>query len=164
MNAPAAVHPVERLVIEAECARLVVSFCAHIDGRHYDSVVALFTPDGVFERRSKVHVGHAAIRRELDARAVNMVSRHLCTNVQVTVIDADHAQASSYFLVLRQDGVSGDAPFPLDPPDGMGEFHDRLVRTGEGWRIAHRVTKAIFRSPRATAAQRADGAIKPRPG
>ena len=39
----------------------------------------------------------------------------------------------------------GAAPVPsVKGPNGIGEFHDTLVRTAEGWKIAHRKGVAVF--------------------
>jgi hypothetical protein len=58
----------------------------------------------------------------------------------------DHAEAVTYYLAYHHDpGTASPAfPLPLDPPFSLGEWHDRFVRTADGWRIAHRETRRLF--------------------
>ncbi len=147
--------PSERLAIEAECERLCIAFSHLVDQRRYADLVALFTADGCFERFGKVHVGHAAIRRELETRSTDMVTRHLCTGTLFDTVDADKAESVTYFLVARQDGIEGQTPpYPLDGLDAVGELHDSFERTVQGWRIARRKVVAVFRRRRDGAGKR----------
>ncbi len=65
------------------------------------------------------------------------INLHLVTNLVVEFEDVDHARAHCYFYA------------PMGRPDGDGQFvitnggsyEDRLVRTGDGWRIAERTCR-----------------------
>ncbi|MBK8063807.1 MAG: nuclear transport factor 2 family protein [Betaproteobacteria bacterium] len=78
-----------------------------------------------------------------------VVTRHVCANLAVEAIDADHARGVMYFLLYKHDhaaaGTDAGKPAPLGPPETLGEYHDEYLRTAEGWRIARRVAKGVFR-------------------
>ena len=92
-------------------------------------LAACFAADGVLEFPGASPVGRAAIAASLgsgtrDPRLTFV--RHHITNPAITV-EQDSATARSYFTVHADLG-----------PDHSGTYDDRLIRTAEGWRFAHR--------------------------
>ena len=57
--------PEDKSRCERECTRLSTDFAWTVDARAYDAFVALFAPDGVFERAGQPSRGHEAIRHVL---------------------------------------------------------------------------------------------------
>jgi hypothetical protein len=57
----------------------------------------------------------------------------VCSNVVIDVDSADEARGTSAMLLFT------GAPAPL-----VGSFHDRIVRTPEGWRFAARHGTLLF--------------------
>jgi hypothetical protein len=52
-----------------------------------------------------------------------------------------------YVTVLRHEGKEGDpSPPPVPPLRAVQLCQDKLVLTAEGWRIAYKDARAIFRS------------------
>lgn len=139
----------ERREIVAACERLALDFAWHVDHRNVDSVVALFAPDAAFERKGEILKGRAEIHAAQLKRPADLVTRHVCSNLRIDVLDADQATGSHYFLLYRHDhaaaGSDATKPAPLGQPETLGEYHDEFVRTEEGWKIARRVAKAAFR-------------------
>jgi hypothetical protein len=131
----------------AECQRLAVAFFNYIDARRYDDLVALFTPDGVFERRGGVFRGRDEIMAEMQRRPPDMVTLHFSTNFLLEPVDTVHAKGISYYTVIQHNHATGSGPYPMDGLQAAGIFHDVFVRTPDGWRIAHRVTETVFRRP-----------------
>lgn len=92
-------------------------------------LAACFAADGVLEYPGASPVGPEAIAAALGAGPRDprlTFVRHHITNPSIAV-DADSASARSYFAVHCDFG-----------PDHSGTYDDRLVRTAEGWRFAHR--------------------------
>jgi 3-phenylpropionate/cinnamic acid dioxygenase small subunit len=127
-----------RAADEAECARLCVAFANHIDARRYDAWLDLFTEDGVLVRMGSPVAGRDALARFLQARPTTVETRHLCTNIQVNVTSADEAEGFCYVLFFQ--GVPGSAgePATVSKAPGVVEYHDRYLRTTNGWRIQER--------------------------
>lgn len=71
-----------------------------------------------------------SIRSDLDPCGP---SQHLLGNYQVAV-DGDHAESSTKARVLHIG--EGDRAH-LTPYEAIGTYHDRHVRTADGWRIIH---------------------------
>jgi hypothetical protein len=68
------------------------------------------------------------------------------TNVAIDLTGPDEASALCYLINYRYDSSSGVAeqPAPVDHPKFVGEYRDRLVRTPDGWRFAHRHCDLTF--------------------
>ena len=90
---------------------------------------ACFADDGVLEFPGARAVGPDAIHAALSSGepvAGRTSVRHHITNPLIVLTD-DGATARSYFAVHSNNG-----------PDHSGTYDDKLVRTGQGWRFAHR--------------------------
>jgi SnoaL-like domain len=119
----------ERRAIEADCARLIALYANLNDEARWEEVAALYAEDGVMIRPTAPDaplLGGAAILAAFQGRPARK-TRHVCSNVVVTVEGSDTASAVSAMILFQPDAV------PL-----AGSFHDRFVCTPEGWRFAER--------------------------
>jgi len=136
----------DRLRIEQQCRDLVSTVTQRGDRREAEGAAALFAEDGTWVRGGKPYQGRAGVIESYRRIPATQLTRHLSANCVVTVHDADHASAITYYVAYHHDpGVAEPTfPLPLDPPFSLGEWHDRFVRTPDGWRIAHRETRRLF--------------------
>ena len=138
--------PEARRAVEAECARLINLYANLNDAGRWPEVAALYTPDAVMIRptapEAPIH-GRDAILASLLSRPPR-VTRHLCTNIVVEVAGEDQATAESAILLFTGAGAGDGVPRPDPGPPKVGAYHDRLVRTGEGWRFAERRGSLLF--------------------
>ncbi len=126
----------ERRTIEWECARLINAYANLNDAADWPAVAALYADDGVMTRPTapdQPMTGRAAILAAFEARPPR-TTRHICANIVITVEDADHASGESAMLLF----TSAEAPI-------VGSFHDRFVRTSDGWRFAERRGSIVFK-------------------
>jgi hypothetical protein len=127
--------PDERRAIEHDCARLIALYANLNDEARWDEVAALYAGDGVMIRPTapdKPARGRAAILAAFKARPPR-VTRHICSNVVIDVESDALARGVSAMLLFT------GASEPL-----IGSFHDRFVRTAEGWRFAERRGSLLF--------------------
>lgn len=108
---------------------LLARYTYNGDRGRLGEMTACFAGDGILEYLDKAPQGPAAIEAALasgtrDTRLTFV--RHHITNPLIAV-DGEEATARSYFTVHSNFG-----------PDHSGAYDDRLVRTPEGWRFAHR--------------------------
>ena len=125
----------ERRAAEADCARLIALYANLNDAARWHEVAALYAEDGVMVRPTAPDApvsGRAAILAAFQARPPR-VTRHVCSNVVIEVESADSARGESAMLLF----TGGPAPL-------VGSFHDRFVRTAEGWRFAERRGSLLF--------------------
>jgi len=125
----------ERRAIEADCARLIALYANLNDAACWDEVAALYAEQGVMTRPTAPDapiVGRDAILAAFRSRPPR-TTRHVCSNVVIEVDSADEARGTSAMLLFT------GAPAPL-----VGSFHDRFVRTAEGWRFAARHGTLLF--------------------
>jgi hypothetical protein len=136
----------ERMLIERECERLVTRYCHYIDHGVAERVVDLFTLDGVWRGAPVVMEGEDALRKGFVQRQANRarMSRHVCNNLLIDVVDADNARGTVYLTLYRHDGDHDRRTSPLSGPVFVGEYRDRFVRTPTGWRIAERELAVSF--------------------
>lgn len=103
-------------------------------------LAACFAADGVIEYPGNTAHGPAAIAAALSGGTAERnpaltFLRHHITNPLIEV-DGDSATARSYFAVHTDIG-----------PDHSGTYSDKLVRTPDGWRFAHRLVRVDWQSP-----------------
>jgi hypothetical protein len=146
-----------RMAIERACERLIIAYTHFVDSGEAERVVDLFAPDGVCELPTGRASGHEELRAFFRARAQNrgLVTRHICTNAAIDVVDEHSANGRVYLTLYRyqHEDSSPRGPAPLHGPVFVGEYQDRFVLLEGGWRIAHRRAVAGF-VPRATEAPR----------
>lgn len=119
----------DRRAIEADCARLIALYANLNDAARWDEVAALYIEDGQMTRPTAPGaplIGREAILAAFKGRPPRL-SRHICSNVVITVEGPDNATGESAMILLLPDS-----------PPLAGSFHDRFVRTAEGWRFAER--------------------------
>jgi hypothetical protein len=135
----------DRRRIEHDCRNLLFRHAQLSDQGRVAEAVDLFTPDGTWIRGGKPYTGREQMLNS-SGRPATAISRHLTSNTVVDVQDENHASAVSYYIVFRHDPGVPDAPLPLPLGDAfsMGEWHDKFVRTPDGWRFEFREVKRLF--------------------
>jgi hypothetical protein len=116
---------------------LLIRYTASIDGKDWELLDTVFTPDAQIDYVSSGGIAGAypEVREWLGkALAIFPMTIHSITNSQ---IELDGDRATGRTLVSN--------PMQLPKPDGGSSiftvyayYHDELVRTAEGWRIAVR--------------------------
>jgi ketosteroid isomerase-like protein len=130
------VTPDQRRAAEHDCARLIALYANLNDDARWDEVAALYAQDGVMFRPTAPDAGvegREAILAAFKARPAR-TTRHVCSNVVIDVDSEDSARGTSAMLLFTGEGA------PL-----VGSFHDRFVRTAEGWRFAERRGSLLFK-------------------
>lgn len=125
----------ERRAAEHDCARLIALYANLNDEARWDEVSALYAEDGVMVRPTAPDApiqGREAILAAFKSRPAR-TTRHICSNVVITVESPDTASGVSAMLLFT------GAAAPL-----VGSFRDRFVRTAEGWCFAERRGSLTF--------------------
>lgn len=129
MSAPSTAEKLE--IIE-----LVVRYAAAIDAKAYDELRTVFTPDAAIDYR-QVGGLRASFPEVLawlpGAMARFEVTQHFVSNVRIEA-DGDALRARCYVRATHGYRKEGALVFF----DLGGEYHDRMVRTEAGVRIAER--------------------------
>ncbi len=143
---------IEQMLVERECARLVTRYCHFVDHGEASKIAELFTDDGVWASPENTMTGRAEIARGFAARERNKrrMSRHVCNNLLVEVLDAASAQGVVYLTLFRHDGEEGRRISPVGPPTVVGEYRDTFEKTVDGWRFKRREFVASFAQPQAS--------------
>jgi DNA-binding transcriptional LysR family regulator len=136
----------ERRRIEHDCRNLVMAVAQHGDHLRLADAAAQFAEDGTWQRGGKAWQGREAVAASYAVLPATQVTRHMSANSLITILDPDHAEGVTYYVAYHHDPGTPDPTFPLpfDEPFSLGEWHDRFVRTAEGWRISHRETRRLF--------------------
>jgi uncharacterized protein (TIGR02246 family) len=114
---------------ERAIERLILDYAARNDAGDWEAVANAFTADGRMSRPvapDDFTEGRDAILVAFKARPPRK-TRHIIANIRVDVM-GDSATAESQIMLF-----TGPDMAPL-----VGSFHDRLIRTGEGWRFTER--------------------------
>lgn len=124
----------------SQITNVVNLYAVALDGHRYDLFEQVFTPDvridfgggAEWSSRSALQEGFLAIH------AVFSATQHIVSG-HATMVDGDKACCLSYvyarFLRRLEDG--------LGVFDSTGWYDDKLVRTEQGWRIQHRISRMV---------------------
>lgn len=126
--------PVEQLLAERACERLIVEFVRRLDLGVPGSVAELFTLDEVWawpEGGRRVE-GRDALREYFGSRPADRLSRRMSTNVLVDVVSTEGATATSYFATYRVDGYTGGMVAPRLPAN-VGHYEDSFRKVEGEW-------------------------------
>jgi hypothetical protein len=139
-----ATKTMQAMTVHWELVRLNNAFAFYLDNGVFESMIELFTPDGLFDRAGIVHRGQDEIREGMAERP-KVTTRHLLTNFHLTSLDDDAAEAVVCAMVYHGPvAENGEAVVYATDNGRVIEFHDRYVKTVDGWRIASRIARPIF--------------------
>lgn len=140
--------PIEQLLAERACERLVIEFVHRLDLGDPGSVADFFTRDGTWQwpADGRRIAGRDALRVYFGSRPADRLSRRICTNVLVTVTSPDTATATTYFTTYRVDGYSGGL-VPPRPPVQVGHYEDTFLKVDGAWLLATRTLFLSFAGP-----------------
>jgi len=132
----------ERLEIERACERLVYAYGRALDLGDMDAAADCFAEHGSMARPmtpDQLVQGREAIRAALQTRPKTLLTRHLASNVMIDVESRDAASGLSYLTMIAcTPGADAKPPFEAPGPLYFGEFRDRFVRVGGGWKFLER--------------------------
>lgn len=115
-------------------ADLTVAYCWAIDGREWEALRNVFLPGATAELGNGLEQGvEAIIDRVKNVLLPIDASHHMVTNHQISV-DGERATCRCYLQAqhIRRAAKAGRHYLIA------GTYADDLVRTEQGWRIAHR--------------------------
>lgn len=146
---PGELSAVERMTIEHECAKVVRRSLNALDDGDIEAFLALFAEDAVVERPSKPGeplIGKPAIAAEYRARPGDRLTFHLCTNIVVSVISSQRAEAFCHVMLYTGSRSSGSRGLPTaQRPHMAGSFRDTLTRMGGRWLFVRREGQMILK-------------------
>jgi SnoaL-like domain len=130
------------LVDRIEMDDLLTRYASAIDSLDWDLLDTVFTGDAHLDYRSAGGVEgiYPEVRRWLaEVLPIFDVTQHLVVNREF-MVSADGAQAKSCFINVNRLEVKGE-PWLFTVG---GRYHDQLVNTGDGWRIANRIELTLW--------------------
>jgi 3-phenylpropionate/cinnamic acid dioxygenase small subunit len=122
---------------------LLTRYATALDTKNWEAYASCFTPNayidytsagGIKGRLPEVKAWLAPVMEGFP------MSQHLVTN-RTIVMDGDTATCRSYFF--NPMGVADEDGDLILFFEG-GSYHDKLVRTAEGWRIAERIEESAY--------------------
>ncbi len=134
----------EKLMNHQQCADVTMRFFLALDTRDPQAGAECFTGDGQWDRQGNVLAGRAAIRAALEQRPADRATAHVISNLLVDFVDDDHAQVR-FHLTAFEGSVPSDGQPPAPRLAGIRQATDSLTRTRDGWRIADKRSRALFR-------------------
>ena len=149
----AAPEPLDRIVAERACERLVFDYAWSVDSGEASKVADLFTQDGEWlgADGNGMHGKEEILRAFTGRQAITRrQSRHVITNVRIDYGGGDRATGTAYLVNYRHD-ASGDIaakPAPGDHPKFVGDYYFTFRRTTDGWRIETLRFDLAFLRPR----------------
>lgn len=135
----------EPMLATLACERLAVAYAAAVDGGDADAAAACFVADGVLEMPGgRRFDGRDAIAQRVRDQSADQVSRHVLSNFALR-LTGDGRVAGRCLLTLYRATRTAPGPLPLHGPYLVGEYDDEYRRTADGWRLARRTLRTVFR-------------------
>jgi ketosteroid isomerase-like protein len=135
--------------VEQACYALAIEFAEIIDGQDYARLVEIFAEDATFVRpmapKEPIH-GADNIVAMFQSRPRNRLTQHLISNFRVRMETMDTAVGTCRVLFFSSDVSEPETAEGRKAASrqSIGTYHDRYVRTKNGWRIAERIGTMIF--------------------
>jgi len=146
-NALADIATDKVMLIKIEIAELVDNYAITRDNLDPLGFPNTFAEDGVLVLRGKTYKGREALRKRIQASDPNIVSMHMMSAGQISVLDENTATGVQYVTVYSATKeASGQANGSLTTAGFavIGKYHDKYVRTSEGWKFSERRFEQIF--------------------
>jgi hypothetical protein len=147
-----ALSDLEVLAIERACERLIYEFFEAIDTRNDRHLANLFIADCTYARPIEPNTiisGIENVVKAFEARPAGRVTRHICSNVRITVESAARARGNHRVVLITGPTEPPAHPqfgFKADARQLIGEFDDEFVKTADGWRFASRRGRVILQT------------------
>lgn len=126
----------QRLLDREQISDLIYAYCTHLDLNEPERVAALFTEDCVTDYGAALggptHGRDRLERGVARAMAGFEATSHHVSNIRLEFESDDSARSVTVLYAWHQ--LPGDQPHQ----HLYGQYHDRFVRTPDGWRIAER--------------------------
>ena len=129
----------DELLDRLEIDDLLTRYATAIDDKTFDLLATVFTPDAHIDYTSAGGVAgdYPTVQAWLAEVLPHFPAyQHLVGNRRVTLAGDAATAVSAFFNPM----VMGDGGTFFCG----GEYHDKLVRTADGWRIAERVEKTVW--------------------
>src|SRR5260370_10634343 len=135
----------QKLSIEQARTRLCNAYALRIDAYDYDRFIELWSEDAVFDVFGREFSGHEGVRSFLQAREGEMICRHIVTNVEIEVLDAETAKGACYTIAYRVQNALGNEPGPLLRPIFLMDCYSFFKRDPKrGWVFTRRNLRAVM--------------------
>lgn len=138
--------PLERMEVELACTRQINRFAMLNDAHDHHELAALFTQDGSFARPTDPDTpisGRSTILDFFKGRP-KRITKHVMGNTVVEVLSTTQATARSE-VILYVGQQQGDQVIIMQTL--VGEFHDHLQKTEDGWLFSKRRGTLTMQSP-----------------
>ena len=124
----------QKLIDRQKISDILIEYCCAPDRMDLPAIAALFTKDCIVDygpdKRLQSH-GSSALAKSLERMWRWSRTSHHLSNIQIQFEGSDSSSTVSYVLAWheRPDGSTATI---------MGQYHDRLVREMEDWKIKER--------------------------
>ena len=133
----------EMLLAEQECHALAIEYAEIVDSLEYERLPEIFAEDAVLIRPGNAQEtvrGLNNIVASFTSRPRNRLTYHIMSNIRVRVETPETASGTCRVLLFTSDASEPQTAEgrKVSSKQLMGTYHDRYVRTKNGWRFAER--------------------------
>lgn len=125
------------------CEALAIEYAEIVDAQDYERLREILAEDASFGRSAtpdETLYGVENIVASFTSRPRNRLTHHVMSNIRVRVETPGTASGTCRVLLFTSDTSEPQTTEgrKVAPKQLMGTYHDRYVRTNDGWRIAER--------------------------
>jgi hypothetical protein len=128
---------------EQACHALAIEYSEIVDAQDYARLREIFAEDAAFTRTAnpqEIIRGVDNIIASFTSRPRDRLTYHVNSNIRVRLETPDTAAGTCRVLLFTSDTSEPQTPEgrKVSPKQLMGTYHDRYVRSKDGWRFAER--------------------------
>ena len=128
---------------ESACIKATLQFFRKLDARDHAACVAAFASGGVWHRQGQALDTPEAMMASLEKRPAGRVTAHLIHNL---IAEAHGDRVTVQFLLAAYDGpATEDGSATAARFAGVMDATDEYRRTPEGWKLAVKSTRPVFK-------------------
>jgi SnoaL-like domain len=125
------------------CEALAIEYAEIVDSQEYERLREIFAEDAALIRPSTAQEtvrGVDNIIASFTSRPRNRLTYHIMSNIRVRLETPEAAAGTCRVLLFTSDASEAQTAEgrKVSPKQLMGTYHDRYVRTKDGWRFAER--------------------------
>jgi hypothetical protein len=137
----------EQARIERACERLLVAYTIATDSNDAAGIYGAYAEDGTLKNDRTSVSGSAAIKAYFEKRVAERVhsgitTRHVLSNILITVVDRNRARGTAYETMYRYD-LRQPREITSLAPALLATITTEFERTPHGWRFKKRETVAV---------------------
>jgi SnoaL-like domain len=138
---------IESIIAEHHIAKLIYRVYSLYDEHQYEQMLSLYADDVRFGSSMRMVEGRDQVAALIAKRPQTVLTRHIITNLVVTLTGPESASATATLIGYRNEGAfPSQGPVPLDGAPAIADCRFSFRKVRSVWLISENLGEGIFAS------------------